>query len=516
MTDSGRLWAELTSVSIAAPPASITPGEREVAVCHPRPVRVDPVMRPSPAGASKPDLPAIADARDGALGNFPLTEQGTAQRLVAAHGDNLRFVVETGHWLVWDRDHWSWDRDVSHVRRLAANISAQIYAEGAKAPLAEGGNYVRWGRKCQTQSTINAIVSLASDQPEVRCSIDDVDGDLLLVGIAGGRYVVELDTGTCRPARRSDLVTRSLAVDAIGDPAKAERWSQFLNEVLQGDAELIDWVHRLLGYCLTGQTNEHLFLFAFGVGANGKTVFLNALQGLCGDYVRTAQPETLMAQVRSSSGPSPEIARLAGARLVIGSETDEERPLAEALIKQLTGGDRITARHLRAAPFEFTPRFKLILAGNHRPKITGTDNGIWRRVRLLPFSRVFAPHEQDRGLSAALVAEQNHIAAWLVQGAVAYRTRGLADVPEVIRAATAAYRRDEDVVGLWLKDRVDETGETSSAGLYADFGAWCGREGHRALSRQAFGRRLRERGLEARHTRNGAVYDGVSLRGVMV
>lgn len=478
-----------------------------------RPSRAAP---PRPSGAAAPGtLPAIADARDGAFGTFALTELGTSERLAAREGENIRYVDEIDAWLVWEDGHWIWDRDGSRTRCLAAGLRHEIYAEAADAPRGADVQYVAWARKCQTESTIRHVVSLASDLPRLRVALDDVDGDMLLAGVDGGRQVVELATGRVRPATRADLVTRSLAVRRVGDSSAARRWLRFLAEVFEADADMIDWVHRWLGYCLSGLNREHIFLFAHGLGANGKTVLLDTCAYLWGDYVRTAQPDTLMAQIRTGSGPSPDLARLAGARLVLASETEEGRPLAEALVKQLTGGDRVTARDMYSKPFEFEPRFKMILMGNHRPTITGTDNGIWRRIRLVPFSRIFAAHEQDSGLAGALRAEAEHITAWLIEGCGEYLRRGLADVPATISGATSAYRDEQDVVGDWVGERTSLGSETQANILYDDFKRWSEASGHRPMSVQAFGRRLAERGFAKRRTAKGALYTGLGLKGVL-
>ncbi|MGH6956966.1 MAG: DNA primase family protein [Caulobacteraceae bacterium] len=437
-------------------------------------------------------------------------------RLLARRGDDIWFVPGLNAWIVWDGDHWVWDRDAARVRCMTGELHLDIYAEARQAPRADVEHFLKWARQCQTKSVIASITALAAGQISVRLPIDAIDGDPLVVGIDGARQVIDLTTGNVRPAARDDLVTRSLAVSHLGNACEAKRWRSFLDEVFEGDAELIAWLKRFLGYCLTGLNREHVFVFAHGAGANGKTVLLNVCQAIWGDYGRTIQPETLMAQVRSGSAPSPDVARLAGARLVQGSETEEGRPLAEALLKQLTGGDTITARDMYSRPFEFTPRFKLMLAGNHRPRIKGTDNGIWRRIRLLPFNRTFAGEQRDPGLTAALIAEAPHILAWLVEGCRDYLEEGLDPVPSSIAAATAGYRQEEDVVGRWFAERVSRDGEALSSHLYADYRTWAEASGERALSLQAFGRRLTAKGIATRHTRNGQMYRGISLRGAMM
>jgi putative DNA primase/helicase len=289
-----------------------------------------------------------------------------------------------------------------------------------------------------------------------------------------------------------------------------------LREIFNDDDDLIAWLQAFLGYALTGSIDEQIFLFAFGLGANGKSVLLRVLGTIWGDYLRVIQPETLMLQTRTSSGPTPDLARLAGARLVLGSETEEGRALSEALVKQLTGGDMLTARELYGAPFEFRPAFKLILAGNHRPSVRGTDHGIWRRIRLLPFARRFAKEDQDPALADKLLAEADDILAWLVEGANRYLEHGLGHTPRQVVAATESYRTDEDLVGEWMTERTQSSSATQSAVLYADFQGWCARTGREPISIQSFGRRLAERGLVKERGRAGAIYHGVCLSGTLL
>lgn len=465
------------------------------------------------AEAPRPErLPPLADARDGAFGNFPLTELGTAKRLLARHGQDLRFVPELKSWLVWENDHWAWDRDGARVRTRITSLIAEIYGESENVQWAEAAHFIKWARKCQTAEVIKRVVSLAADQEVARLNLASVDGDPLLIGFDGARQVIDLRTGQVRLARRSDLVTRSLRPSKLGTASRARRWTQFLEEVFQGDRQVIEWLRRFLGYCLTGLNREHLFVFAYGNGANGKSKFLNACKYIWGEYARTIQAETIEAQVRAGSGPSPDLARLIGARLVLGAESEEDRRLAEGLIKQLTGGDAVTARSLYKEPIEFEPTFKMMFAGNHRPRITGTDGGIWRRMRLLPFNRKFEPHERDANLEETLQAEADDILAWVVEGCRKYLESGLGDIPTSIYEATEAYRKEQDVVGLWLDERTDPVGQCRSGVLYTDFKAWCGDNGHVAMSGKAFAQRLAERGLKGRHGRNGTMYAGVSLR----
>lgn len=294
---------------------------------------------------------------------------------------------------------------------------------------------------------------------------------------------------------------------------KAARWLQFLDQVFNGDQELIDWMQRFCGYLLTGSTQEQIFLFCFGHGANGKSVFIEVLKHIIGDYSRAIASETLSESKRDAGGATPDLAALIGARLVICSETEDNTALAESLVKSLVSGDSMAVRHLYGAPIQFTPNFKLVMAGNHKPIVRGNDNGIWRRVRLVPFNRTFAPDERDPLLLTKLRAETPHILAWMVQGCIDWQRVGLSATPATIRQATDAYQVDQDLTGTWLNEctTADKMAETSSTDLYANYKLWSLENGLRPASAVSLGRRLGERGYIVRQSSGKRIWCGLSL-----
>jgi P4 family phage/plasmid primase-like protien len=240
------------------------------------------------------------------------------------------------------------------------------------------------------------------------------------------------------------------------------------------DAELADWLRRFLGYSLTASTVEQLFVFAFGHGANGKSVLTEAIQSLMGDYSASIQPATLCDDKRTGAGPSPDLARLNGVRFAVAPEAEEGSRFAESMLKALVGGDSIPVRELNCAPFDMRPVLKLALTGNHKPHISGTDRGIWRRVRLVPFAASFEG-KADPHLSHKLRGEVPHILAWLVAGCLDWQRRGLSDTPRAIANATEAYRQESDTLGQWLEERCTRgpNAREQSADLYTDFRWWC-------------------------------------------
>jgi P4 family phage/plasmid primase-like protien len=333
-----------------------------------------------------------------------------------AHGERLRYVHDTQSWLVRQGNAWQWDAGFV-VRSLAAHIPASIYAEGAKH-FQDAEHFGKWARKSQEQRVVTTTVSMLSDFSMLRMPLACIDANHLAVGFDQARQVIDLRTGAVRAAMPGDFITKSLGVDALGDAVKAVRWKQFLAQVLTDDQALIKWLQRFCGYLLTGSTQEQVFLFCFGHGANGKSVFIELLKHVMSDYARAIASETLADSKRHAGGATPDSAAMIGARLVLCSETEDNVGLAESLVKNLIGGDSMSVRALYAAPMQFTPSFKLVMAGNHKPIVRGNDNGIWRRIRLVPFNRTFSPEENDPLLLAKLKAEAPHILAWMVAGCI--------------------------------------------------------------------------------------------------
>ena len=266
---------------------------------------------------------------------------------------------------------------------------------------------------------------------------------------------------------------------------------------MAGNADLIEFLQRAIGYSLTGDTSERAFLILHGAGRNGKSTLLETVRAVLGpDYADRTRTETLLAK---KEGEIPnDVAKLRGLRFVTASEADEGRRLAEATIKDLTGGDAISARFMRAEWFSFLPQFKLWLGTNHRPVIRGTDNAVWDRIRLVPFDVRIPEAEQDKHLRDKLLAEAPGILAWAVEGCRSWRQDGLG-APREVREATAGYRGEMDVLGAFLDDCciVDPNAHAAAKDLYAAYTRWCDENGERSLSQKAVGQRLAERGFDA-------------------
>ena len=453
------------------------------------------------------------DVRNGTKTTHPLTELGNAMRLMDYCGQASKFIIGTNSFLHWTRDRYKVDIDGAIMRSNAAKLPEQIYKE-ALSYKENLSHFTSWSLTSQTRRTIENAVCLYKDFEAVRILPNCIDANKFGIGINGASEMIELETGFSRTTTPMDYITKTSNVTALGNSAEATRWLQFLDEVFGGDTELIDWVQRWCGYLLSGSTQEQIFVFCYGSGSNGKSVFIEMLKHIMGDYAKAIQPELLANNQRTAGAATPELAALKGVRLAIGTETEEGVQLAESLIKALTGGDTIVARPLYGAPIEYLPQFKIMLTGNHKPIIRGNDDGIWRRVRLLHFTQTFPVDTRDPYLKIKLQEESNHILAWLVEGCLNWQKKGLKDVPNSIKNATDDYRTDQDIVGKWLDDCCDLSplNSATASALYLSYSTWCETNGLKKCSNIVLSRRFEERGLSKKRINTGMVYDGIAVR----
>ena len=423
-----------------------------------------------------------------------LDDTGNSERFTAQHGDNVRYDHSTGHWYMWAGSHWRRDDD-GGIQRLAKATARAIYEEAAAAAKAgsdeQAAQLSKWARTSAAESRRNAMLNLARAELPVAVTHDRFNRHDLLLNCLNG--TIDLAAGEVRPHDRGDLLTYVLPVEY--DPAAGcPTWIHFLWRITNYDDDLIDFLARAVAYTLTGQTTEQCLFFLYGRGANGKSTFIETIMALMGDLGHKARAQILMQDER---GRVPnEVAALAGKRLVVASELADGGRLNEGMIKDLTGGDSMSARFLYGEPFTFKPTFKLWLYGNHKPTITGTDDGIWRRVRLIPFTVQIPEGERDSTLPAKLRGELPGILAWAVRGWQAFHREGL-PVPTAVRAATADYRIESDILGKFLDDRCNVgDGLTAEAGkLYTAYTEWATENGIRAQSNVRFAKALTERGF---------------------
>lgn len=391
----------------------------------------------------------------------PATDLGNGERLADRHGGTLRYVEDRKEWRAWGRTHWKRD-DTAAVQRAAAETARSIMAEAdrlsdkitknSRGTLQASPREQRqaFAFASESKGRLDAMIALGGHVPPISCQAAAFDLDSWQLCTPTGIVDLHADGGVtpCRPEAMLSRCTRA-RVDSM---AYAPVWTAFIEQIFCGDNELRDWVQRAVGLSLIGVQRDHLFLFCWGSsGGNGKSTFLNAILHALGDYGVSLPPGLLIAK-KFEAHPT-ELADLEGARMAVGAEVPKGAAWDEVRIKSLSGGDPVKARRMRQDFSEFPATHTLWISGNDKPRIQGTDGGIWRRVRLVPFAGQFT-HAADLDLPAkfATQAEMDGILSWCLDGAREYAAHGLGKCAAV-ESATACYREDEDLIGQFLKDR---------------------------------------------------------------
>jgi P4 family phage/plasmid primase-like protien len=436
---------------------------------------------------------------------FNLTDLGNSERFVARHGADGRYCYPWSTWLVWTGARWESD-EAGRAHRLAKEAVRGIYQEAAEAEDEDRRKALaKHAARSESADKIRAMLELA--RSELPVAPDELDADPMVLNAKNG--TIDLRTGDLREHRREDLITKLAPVEY--DPgAEAPTWARTLERVLPAP-EVRAFFKKLCGYAISGSVSEHVLPVLYGTGANGKSTILNALLSAVGDYGMQAAPDLLVA--KKGSHPT-EVADLFGMRLVASIEVEDGRRLAEALVKSLTGGDKVRARRMRQDFWEFDPTHTAFLCTNHKPEIRGTDNAIWRRIRLIPFTETIPPAEQDKKLPQKLEAELPGILRWAVEGCLEWQREGL-QAPEEVRKATGAYRSEMDVIGAFLADEC-EAGDGYRASfktVYERYAEWCAEGGEKSEKARKFNALLKQRGrFEGRRSGPGGSNEWHGLR----
>jgi len=440
-----------------------------------------------------------------------LTETGNATRLVERHGEDLLYVPLWKRWLAWDGMRFARDETQEIVRRAQDTVLA-LYSEAQELPSqAEREALVKHALRSESGKALREMIEIARSRDGIATTPTRLDVDPDLFNCANG--TIDLRTGELREHRRGDLLTKRSPVHYEPD-AEAPMFHSFLRRIMDNSEEKIDFLQRALGYTMTGNTGEEVCFIAYGRGRNGKSKFLGAVSHVLGDYAEHARPETFMARDRDKV--ANDIAALVGARFVATVEVEEGHRLGEALVKQMTGGDLLTARFLYAEWFSFKPLFKIWMAANHKPGIRGTDEAIWERIRLIPFTVTIPLPERDTRLAGKLESEGPGILAWMVEGCLRWRHEGLAPPIEVVEA-TQGYRDEMDVLAHFIEDRcvVNADAQALAGELYRAYVDWCGKAGERPLTQVRFGKALAERGFHPDRlptVSRSRYWEGIGLR----
>ncbi|OAI54010.1 hypothetical protein AYO44_03770 [Planctomycetaceae bacterium SCGC AG-212-F19] len=448
------------------------------------------------------------------------SDTGNAQRVIHRHGADLRFNHPWRYWLVWDGARWAMD-DTAEATRRVKETQAAIY-RAAVAELQKLGDdnpmdperrarfkelnailahCLRW----ESDKSIAACLNQMKSEPGVPVLPAQLDADPWALNV--GNCTLDLRTGNPRDHRREDMLTKLCPVEH-NPAATCPRWLAFLDWAMQGRKTLVDYLQRVVGYCLTADVSEQSLWFLHGAGSNGKSTFILTLLEMLGDYSSQAVSELLLQ--KSHDTHPTERADLMGRRLVATIETDEGKRLAESLMKQLTGSDRVKARRMRQDFFEMTPTWKLFLVANHRPVVRGQDLATWRRIKLVPFEATIADADKDPHLSEKLKAELPGILNWALAGCMAWQREGLCE-PAEVKAATAAYQAEQDLLGGFLAECCTLIPEArcQAATLHEAYQDW---SADRLTNQRAFRQRLEDKGYQCAKSTGGRMFwHGIGL-----
>lgn len=427
--------------------------------------------------------------------NFHLTELGNAERIVYYHGDNIRYCNEL-EWLIWNGKQWQEDSK-RNIEALAAKTLRGLYQESKTEEDRYRAKQLNdWAKKCEKRAIrINSILDV---RPMVSIKKKDLDAHKFLFNCENG--VIDLKTGELSPHDRNLLFTKISPIEYKKD-AKCPNWIGFLESIFltpegKPDHELIEFLQKAIGYSFTGVTKEQIMFFLFGNGRNGKSTFINTIQDLLGDYGRQTNSDTFLKK-KNDSGINNDVARLDGARFVSAVESEEGQQLSESLVKQITGGEKMSARFLRQEYFEFTPEFKVFFTTNHKPIIKGSDEGIWRRIKLIPFTVTIPVDKIDYDLPDKLAKEMPGILRWAVEGCLKWQSEGLGE-PKAVKDATEDYRQDMDILGPFVDENcsIHPNAKIEAKTLYENYTKWCFSNNEMELKNRAFYRQMEIRGFK--------------------
>lgn len=441
-------------------------------------------------------------------GGHNLSDMGNALRFVDMHGENVRYCYPWESWVIWDGQRWQ--RDTSgQVDRLAKETVRGIYREAGNCDDDNRRAALRQhAGRCEGEAKRKAMLSSA--KCELPISPDDFDKNHWLFNCQNG--TLDLQSGDLLPHTKEHFITKLSPVD-YDINAECPTWWNFLLRIMGNKEALVFFLQRAAGYSMTGGTNEQCMFIPYGLGANGKSTYLNILKKMFGEYSQHAETDTFM--LRKNDNVRNDLAALRGSRLVTAIETEKGKSLAEAMVKQMTGGDPITARFLFSEFFTFMPTFKIWLAANHKPIIRGTDHAIWRRIKLIPFTVSIPENEQDKDLPEKLTEELPGILKWCLTGCLSWQDIGL-DIPPEVKAATAEYREEMDMLADFLNECciVAPGLSTKAKELYSAYTSWAESNGEKHfLSQRSFGLTLTERGIKKDRGPTGVWYRyGVGLK----
>jgi putative DNA primase/helicase len=437
------------------------------------------------------------------------TDLTNAERLINIYGSEIRYNPMWKKWLVWNGRYWETDEGEVRITKRCIGMIRSLYDKALNVDdYKERIEIEKFAMQSENFRRLDACIKMAAKLEKIQITSEELDTNPWLLNTENG--TVDVTTGEFREHKKEDYITKIAKVNY--DPAAAcIAWKNFICEIMNFDIDIISFLQTAAGWGITGDTSEQTMFILFGSGANGKSTFLNTIMNLLGDYAASTQTETFIKQ--NAERISNDIARLRGTRFVTTSETEYGRRLSEPLIKQITGNDKLTARFLYGEYFSFLPSFKIYMATNHKPVIKGTDYGIWRRIKLIPFTQTIPTEKQDKDLEQKLFAERSGILNWLIEGAMRWKKERLL-APESIMNATNEYRAEMDIIGNFLKERcvLNPSCTIRIRELFKAYQDWCDDNNEHAVSERFFSLRLKELGYTQKRTSDARHWNGIMLR----
>jgi len=430
---------------------------------------------------------AVAEYEEASVLEY--TDQGNAIRFARLCGNDLRYCFEHKCWYVWDGTRWCPNETI--LLNLAKQVAKNIIEESLEMRFEQRDRALNAAIHVAQRYPQESMVSMARSEEGIAIEAKKLNNNPWLLNCLNG--TLDLRTGELHEQRRADLITQQAPV-VYDAKAKCPLWLKFLDEIMDGNKKMMAFLQRAVGYSLVGEVKEHVLMFLYGTGANGKTTFVNTIKAMLGDYALEAHRALL--EVRTHEGSSPEIMALRYKRFVFCAETRKGRHIDESELNRLTGGGEISARDHYKGMTPYWPTHTLWVDGNYKPIVPSQMHGTWRRMKLVPFTIRIPDSKQDKDLEGKLAEELPGILAWAVRGCMKWQKKGLG-IPAAVVDATEQYKRDEDRLGAFLDDRCKIGAEYSEEGgkLHTAYMKWCVRNGVEAMSKNGFAKELTERGF---------------------
>lgn len=438
---------------------------------------------------------------------YPLNEIGDGRRLADACRNDSRYCPGFKVWLCFNGIRWSKEDGEMERRAKSVALSLKDLADAVEEKELKK-EILRHYKSSTRGAIVREMMRLAESEPGMSINADQLDRNLMLFNTKSG--TIDLETGNLRPHDREDFITKISPV-VYDENAECPLWINFLNEIMGGDEELVEYLQYVIGYCLTGDTGERVFFIFFGTGANGKSTLVETLRLIFGDYAARSHISTFMVK-RAENGPSNDIARLQGKRLVTASESEKGQRLSESRVKDITGNEVIPARFLYQEHFEFRPEFKIILSSNYKPVVADSDPAIWSRIRLIPFNVSIPEEKRDHKLGEKLLKEAPGILRWAVEGCLKWQAHGLPS-PKAVREATGVYRDESDLVRKFLSECCEllPSNRTPLSDLFADFLRWAEDSEVTPVGKKDLGERLKKMGYHQTKSGDTRYWLGIGL-----